>query len=297
MKETATPFPAVAESKIWRGTIERQLPFVLRAIAALAFLVGAVLKAEPQPLTVTEELQGIQLAKLALATEIAATPDGPDAEQIRKLDRLADAYLGVVKRHPDSPEARLAAGSFLWSLKRFDEAKNQWDAAARLDPDNPELAYSFGVWHLANGDTVEAAETFARAVALQPENALYHHSLGNTLFVFRHQNAGADGPSPVMQRALVHLRRATELAPLSVEFARGYAETFYGMPEPDWNAALEAWRHFLEITDDKDFAYTHLARVSIQLGDRKQAKAYLERITGPRYDRVKDKLVKRLEGK
>lgn len=300
MKETATPSPAGARPKIWRGRNKRQLSFARRARRAttvLAIFAWASLGAETQALTVAEELQGIQVAKLALAAEIAATPDGPNADQLRKLNRLADAYLGLVKRYPDSPEARLAAGSFLWSLKRFDEAKQQWDAASKLDPDNPEVAYSFGVWHLANGETVEAAKAFSRAVALQPDNALYHHTLGNTLFVFRHDIADADGPNAVMKRALTHLHKAAELAPLNLEFARSYAETFYGMSEPDWKAALEAWNHLLQISAEKDFAYIHLARVSLNLGDREKASAYLEKVRDSHYERVKARLQKRISSK
>src|SRR5207249_2288799 len=88
---------------------------------------------------------------------------------------------------------------------------------------------------------------------------------------------------------------ASRLAPLNAEYARAYAETFYSVSKPDWNAALTAWQHFAEITPQKDFAQANLARIHIKLGQTDAARACLERIQGTDFQNLKAKLNERLE--
>ena len=75
-----------------------------------------------------------------------------------------------------------------------------------------------------------------------------------------------------------------------LEYARGYAETFYGMPEPDWAEAAAAWKHVLALSPSSDFACLQLARVSLKMGDKMQARNFRDQVKDRRHDGLKQKL-------
>jgi hypothetical protein len=64
----------------------------------------------------------------------------------------------------------------------------------------------------------------------------------------------------VLRLALAEFREVSRLSPSDVEYARAYAETLYGVPNPDWWEAAAAWEHVLALSPKGDFAYLQLAR-------------------------------------
>ena len=117
----------------------------------------------------------------------------------------------------------------------------------------------------------EATEQFLLAVHCESDNPDYHFDLGNVEFVFRRDLTAAwkIDSAELLQRALFQFREASRLASTDREYARAYAETFYGMPNPDWKEAQVAWQHYLELSTNRNFAYLQLARVSLK--QRKRA--------------------------
>jgi cytochrome c-type biogenesis protein CcmH/NrfG len=96
----------------------------------------------------------------------------------------------------------------------------------------------------------------------------------------------------LLQRALFEFREASRLAPMNLEYARAYAETFYGMPNPDWEEAEIAWQHYLELSTDRNFAYLQLARVSLHRHNNAEALSFLDKVSDSAYSEVKEKLRK-----
>ena len=88
---------------------------------------------------------------------------------------------------------------------------------------------------------------------------------------------------------------AARLEPLSIEYARAYAETFYILGKPDWQAALRAWQHVHDISPKKDFALFNLARVQMKLGNKVEARACLAQIQDPEFSHSKARLLQRME--
>ena len=107
------------------------------------------------------------------------------------------------------------------------------------------------------------------------------------LFLFRHE---LTDEARAIEKALTHFAEAARLAPLDVEYARAYAETFYGVPKADWRAAAEAWEHVREISPNPDFALVNLARVHLRMGQHGAAAGFVERIQSPEFERVKAKI-------
>jgi len=69
------------------------------------------------------------------------------------------------------------------------------------------------------------------------------------------------------------------------------------MQQQDWNAALKAWTHYLEVTDQKDFAYSNLARVNLKLGHKKEAAEALSMIKSEKFASLKQHLQEEIDAK
>ena len=177
-------------------------------------------------------------------------------------------------------------------------AVEHWRTAQRLDPKNAEAASWLGGAYLRAGGVREAAEQFLLAVRSESDNPDYHFDLGNVEFIFRKDLTAAwkIDSAELLRRALFQFREASRLAPNDVEYARAYAETFYGIPNPDWKEAQVAWQHYLELSTNRNFAYLQLARVSLKQNKKAEALSFLDKISDPRFSEVKEKLRKQAEG-
>lgn len=216
--------------------------------------------------------------------------DEPEPAPAEK--RQQAALEKAIARHPDSAAAQIALAEFLSDRGRTREALPHWRMAQLLDPQNAAVANSLGGIYLRMGRAQDSAEQFQRAVQNAQTNAAYHYNLANVEFMLRHELTAAwhIDNATLLERALVEFRAASHLSPNDLEYARGYAETFFGLPDPDWSEAEAAWKHVLQLSHQRDFAYLQLARVSLKLGHKKEAQAFLDQITDPRHDALKEKL-------
>ncbi len=266
---------------------QRQLP--PRGVALLV-AIGLILPF-PAGLAADAPLEGVRAAKLLEAALFArqATP-----EDWRKLGRV---YEELGTQYPRDATVKNAHAEWLWSMGEHEQAVEMWLGAEKLDPANAVVLDHLGGSLLAAGQAKRAAAYYARATASAPENAAYHHNYANVAYIFRHELLDAARPdaAAVLREALTHFAAAARLAPLNPEYARAYAETFYTVPDPDWNAALRAWQHFYEISPGKDFALLNLTRVHMKLGDKSAARAALGRVQAPEFHALRNRLQERID--
>lgn len=265
-----------------REVWQRQLPALAAAIFGAALLASAAAEDAAR-----EELRAAQLMETALW----ARPSG--AEEWARLERV---YAELEARFPRDAAVKNARGEFLWSRGEHARAMQAWLAAEQLAPEDAVVLDHLGGGFLSAGDARKAAGYYARAVRSAPENAAYHHNYANVAFLFRHELLDAAHPDAdaLLRTALAHFGEAARLAPLDLEYARAYAETFYTVPQPDWRAALRAWQHFHDISPRKDFALLNLARVQISLGELPAAQASLNGIQSPEFQRPKARLEEKI---
>jgi tetratricopeptide (TPR) repeat protein len=95
------------------------------------------------------------LASLALA----------DPESARR------SLTRAVELDPRNAEAHVALGRFHAAIRRYADAKVEFDRAAALDTVSAEPLYRLGLAAAAAGDTKLAADAFARALARDPNHA------------------------------------------------------------------------------------------------------------------------------
>ena len=240
------------------------------------------------PESAASELQAVQLMEASLRVR------GASREEWQKLDEI---YGALAIKFPTDVSVKNAHAAFLLAAGQHDRAEKIWREAEKLAPDDNSTQRGLGAAALAVGNVQSAAHHMAKACAGQPENANCHFELANVLFLFRHDLLDSAHPSAemVIDRALTHYAEACRLAPTNVDFARGYAETFYSLPKPDWPAALAAWKHLLEISPQKDFALANLATVHLKLGQRSEARSYAEQIRSPEFAGRKARLLERIE--
>lgn len=256
---------------------------------------GAAAEGDPGSETAESALRAARLVESLVVEKVRQHPGPPstNAQLGGELEKVSEIYRELTRKYPENASIREAYGSFLWNLERRDAAVREWLEGEKLDSQNAGIAFHLGNAWLDRGEVRTALAYLERASRLAPQNPLYHVHLGNALYLFRHEateNGSADAGT-VLQRALEHLRRAAELEPMNAELARGYAETFYIMPRPDWPEALKAWEKYLELAENKDFAYLHLARVNLRMGRKAEARACLDRIKSKDYERVRSRLL------
>jgi tetratricopeptide (TPR) repeat protein len=255
--------------------------------AAIALVIASdVPAAPPRPRQSSSPEEELQAARLVEATIFAQNPTGEARERMRTI------YAHLEAQHPKDVPIKNAFAEFLWNAEEHVEAVKRWHAAERLDPQNAVVLDHLGDAYLTAGDVQRSFDYFTRASRVVPSNPLYHLNVANVAFMFRHD-------LPLNEDAALELARrefceASRLAPASAEYARAYAEIFYNLPHPDWQAALAAWERFRELTTNKDFALVNLARVHMKLGQKAAARACLSSIQGTDFERVKAKLGERL---
>lgn len=215
----------------------------------------------------------------------------------KKRLRVEQIYYQLVRDHPQSVPAQNALAAFLWKTGNAKAAVEHWRTAQRLEPKNGEAANSLGGAYLKMYRFPEAAAQFLLAVSSESDNAAYHFDLANVEFIFRRDltTAWKIDSAELLQRALFQYREASRLAPNDLEYARAYAETFYGMPNPDWKEAQVAWQHYLELSTNRSFAYLQLARVSLKQRNKAEALSFLDKISDSSFSGIKEKLRKQAE--
>jgi len=227
------------------------------------------------------------------AAEVLANPNVTAKERAR----VAQIYHQLVRDNPQSVPAQNALAAFLWKNGEAEAAVEHWRIAQGMEPANAETANSLGGAYLGLGRVPDAAEQFRLAIHSEAANPLYHFNLANVEFVLRRDLTAAwkIDSAELLQRALFQFREASRLAPMNLEYARAYAETFYGMPNPDWEEAQIAWQHYLELSTDRNFAYLQLARVSLKRHKKAEALSFLDKVSNLSYSEVKEKLRKQVE--
>ena len=263
-----------------------------RAAATLVILLFTPVLARAESIGAWAKTR-IEIKAAHKAAETLANPNVTAKERLR----VEQIYYQLVRDNQQSVPAQNALAAFLWKNGKAEAAVGHWRTAQRLEPENAEAASSLGGAYLRIGRVREAADQFLLAVRSESDNPDYHFDLGNVEFMFRRDLTAAwkIDSAELLQRALFQFREASRLAPTDLEYARAYAETFYGMPNPDWKEAQVAWQHYLELSTNRNFAYLQLARVSLRRHKKAEALSFLDKISDSSYSQIKEKLRKQAE--
>jgi tetratricopeptide (TPR) repeat protein len=208
-------------------------------------------------------------------------------------------YEDFLKRHPDHARARLAYGSFLNDIKDEEGAEVQWDKALALDPKNPAAWNNLANLYGHHGPVTKAFEYYAKAIELNPTEAVYYHNLGTTVYLFRKDAMEyyKIDEQQVFSKALDLYRQAIKYDPTNFELAQDVAQTYYGIKPVRTDEALAAWTNALKIAEtdiEKEGVYIHFARMKLHAGRFAEAHQHLNSVTNEIYADLKNRLLRNL---
>jgi tetratricopeptide (TPR) repeat protein len=233
------------------------------------------------------------------------------AEAVKKGDKLDEGdfraqaqtivhdYELLMRENPKFAAGFAAYGYFLGKVGMEKEAASVLLKANQLDPDIPLVKNQLGNYLAEQGKPLEAAPYFLAAIKLAPNEPLYHYQLATLLAEARDDFLKSGEWTRAAIDGAMHegFRRAAELAPDRFEFAYRYAESFYDVEKPDWEAALKAWSALEEKAPtpvERQTMRLHAANILLKLGKRDHAQALLASIDEPSLQNQKQKLVAQL---
>jgi tetratricopeptide (TPR) repeat protein len=231
----------------------------------------------------------------------AGVPKADLQRRIReRFEPIHQAYADFVKRHPDYARGRVAYGSFLNDLQNEEAAREQWEKALALDPNDPAPYNNLANLYTHAGPVRKAFEYYAKAIELKPQESLYHYNFGTAVYLFRKEAMAYFGftEQQVYSKALELFTQALKLDPRNFPLASDVAQTYYGIKPLRLEDALTAWTNALAIAHDeieREGVYIHFARLKLQADRFAEVRAHLNAVTNDMYDVLKKRLVRNLE--
>jgi len=184
-------------------------------LVRLAAVQAAEALPVPERAAVAVPLLGDPLRAVRIEAARVLAPAVPGSASLVRdpaWTRAAAEFVATQNYNADRPEARVALGSFDAALGRYDEAQAAFAAARKLDstfaPSYVNAADAFR----AAGKEAAARDTLKDGIAMMPDSAVLHHSLGLS---YARQQQSAD--------ALRELERAVALAPDQSQYVYVYA--------------------------------------------------------------------------
>src|SRR5262249_34448923 len=114
-----------------------------------------------------------------------APNDTLNSRILKRIAPVKKEYEDFLERHPKHVQARIAYGSFLSETKDEDAAAEQWDIARQTDPKNPAPWNNLANVYGHHGPVKKAFEYYAKAIELNPNEAVYYQNMATTVYLFR----------------------------------------------------------------------------------------------------------------
>jgi tetratricopeptide (TPR) repeat protein len=255
----------------------------------------------PAPDPVAEE----QLQEIVRRQQTLFAKAGGDAPKIDEEDfktqiqQLSFDYESLLREHPTA-KGYAAFGYFLGKIDMRRQSIAMLLKSNQLDPEQPFVKNQIGNYLAEDGQPIEAANYFLAAIQLAPDEPLYHYQLGTLLHEARDDFLKSGHWDRATLDKTMHeaFRRAAELAPDRIEFTYRYAESFYDLEEPQWDAALKAWSELEEKAPnevERETMRLHAANIFIKTGQREKARVLLDTVREPALAAQKEKLVAQLK--
>jgi tetratricopeptide (TPR) repeat protein len=245
-------------------------------------------------------LRKIVLQQKEVFAEAAKQGDKLDEGSFRQqVQSITHDYELLLRNNPQFAAGYAAYGYLLSKVDMRKEAMAMLLKANQLDPDIALVKNQLGSMLAEDGKPLQAAPYFIAAVKLEPNEPLYHYQLGTLLVEAREDFLkSGEWKREALDNAMHYgFKRASELAPERFEFAYRYAESFYDVEKPDWEAALKAWSALEEKAPtpiERQTMRLHAANVCLKMGRRDHAKALLDTVDEPKLQGQKQRLLPQL---
>lgn len=264
-------------------------------------LVSALAAAESENMA-ERALRRIVEKQKAVFAEATKQGEKFDEGSLRQqVQELTHEYELLLRNNPSFAAGYAAYGLLLGKVQMRKEATAMLLKANQLDPDLAIVKNQLGNLLAEEGKPVQAAPYFLAAIKLEPKEPLYHYQLGTILAEAREEFLKTgEWTRAMLDTAMQHaFQQATALAPERFEFAYRYAESFYDLEKPDWEAALKAWSALEEKAPtaiERQTMRLHAANICIKVGKLAHARALIETVDEPKLQGQKERLLPQLAG-
>lgn len=223
-----------------------------------------------------------------------------DSQKHLRFDAIAREYESIIAQNPDALLPLLLYGKLLRRVGDRYHAQEIFEQVNALDPQVAVVKQQMGNFFAEENEPALALAYFLAAVDLEPEEPMYHFTLGEFLYTFTEPLVASGTVSrAVLERdMLAAFREAARLAPAETTYRFRYAETFYDLSSPDWEAALKAWEELqgeVQTRLEADAVRLHRARCLSELGRTAEARGLAEQVTSPGLRHTRDQLLARIE--
>jgi len=247
-----------------------------------------------------DRLAAIALADRDFFQALAKNPQTwPAEERDRRAQALHDQYFVYITNYPKDVNAIVLYGKLLNRTGLNDLAYEAFRHADSLDQNLAVVKQQLANHLAETGKYSPALDLLRQAVALAPNEPVYHYQIGELLnFYYEHFVADKLFDQAGINKTMeAEFARAAALAPQEPGYAWRQAECFYDMADPDWHAALAVWTELAQHTTATallEMIRLHRARALLELGRMDEARPLIaEPVLAP-LERSRAELARRL---
>ncbi|MBC8094366.1 MAG: tetratricopeptide repeat protein [Akkermansiaceae bacterium] len=222
-----------------------------------------------------------------------------NARILKRLGVVQKAYEDFIQRQPAHVGVRLAYASFLEGMGEEDAALVQLEKAREIDPKDPAVWNNLANHYGHSGHVTNAFDYYAKAIALNPNEPVYYHNFGTTVYLFRkdaREFYNID-EQQVFDKAMSLYSNAMRLDPTNFVMAADVAQSYYGIRPIRTNDALTSWTNALNVAGndfEREGVYLHLGRWKTTFGRYAEARALINSVTNASLIDLKERLVRNL---
>lgn len=221
---------------------------------------------------------------------------------MKRVAPVRRAYDDFLKRNPKHSNAHLAYASFLEDIHDEDAALEHMLTAKEVDPKNPAAWNNLANYYGHFSPATNAFTHYEKAIELDPEESIYYHNFGTTVFLFRQdvmQHYGIT-EQQVFDKALTLYSNAMRLDSTNFLLAADIAMTYYGIKPARNDDALKAWDNALKLAGgslQREGVFIHLARINMNDGNFAGAHKHLDAVTNVELAELKKRVQRNLAAK
>ena len=219
-----------------------------------------------------------------------------------ELQSIVDGYEALISAAPNYVAAFISYGMMLHRIGERIPSNAMLIRADQIDPYHAIVKNQLGNYQAEEGNYPEAMGFYQMAIDLRPDEPLYHYQLGNLLFSYK--NFFIDDklflPEGIDLEIQNRFRKAAMLAPAHLPYRIRYAQSFFDIAKPNWEAALEEWQqlvNFVESPEEKQMMQLYMAKTRFEMGHHTAAQKIIKGIDEPSLEHSKDILLKQINAK
>ena len=219
-----------------------------------------------------------------------------------ELQSIVDGYEALISAAPNYVAAFISYGMMLHRIGERIPSNAMLIRADQIDPYHAIVKNQLGNYQAEEGNYPEAMGFYQMAIDLRPDEPLYHYQLGNLLFSYK--NFFIDDklflPDGIDLEIQNRFREAAMLAPAHLPYRLRYAQSFFDIARPNWEAALEEWQqlvNFVESPEEKQMMQLYMAKTRFEMGHHTAAQKIIKGIDEPSLEHSKDILLKQINAK